>query len=46
MKEACWQDCIDNNSSLKISSDYAKAKSLIETAKGRTIFLDKNEMKD
>ena len=33
MKEASWDDCIFSNSSMKITPDKEKAKSLIETAK-------------
>ena len=38
MKEASWDDCIFSNSSIKISPDKEKAKSLIETANGRIEF--------
>ena len=38
MKEASWDDCIFSNSSIKITSDKEKAKSLIETANGRIEF--------
>ena len=39
MKEGTWQDCLETTSSLAISPDKAKARSLIETAKGRIAFL-------
>jgi|SRR3989344_5958449 len=35
MREASWNDCIESNSSLKITPDKEKAKSLIEIAHGR-----------
>ena len=38
-KESNWQECIDSFSSLKVSPDSAKAKSLIITAQGRIEFL-------
>ena len=36
MKETNWNDCINNNSARKISSDVKRADSLVETAKART----------
>ena len=41
MKETSWKDCIESNSSISISKNKAKAKSLIETASGRNEFLSK-----
>ena len=35
MKEASWNECIENNSAIRISSDNARANSLIETAEER-----------
>ena len=35
MKDASWGDCLYSNSSLKITPDKEKAKSLIETAEER-----------
>lgn len=35
MKEACWEDCIQTYSSVKVSPDKEKVKSLRETAEGR-----------
>lgn len=35
MKEASWNDCLESNSSIKITPDKGKAKSLIETARER-----------
>ena len=36
MKEASWDDCIENNSAKKVSPDIKRAESLIETANERT----------
>lgn len=44
MKESSWEDCIETNSSLKISPDKAKANSLIDTAKGRVAYLKTNRI--
>ncbi len=41
-KEASWDDCIESNSSISITQDKAKAKSLLDTALGRNLFLSKN----
>ena len=38
MKEASWDDCVSSNSSIKITPDKEKAKSLVETADGRIDF--------
>ena len=35
MKEASWNDCINYNSSVKVSPDIGRAKSLAETAQER-----------
>ena len=35
MREASWEECIENNSTVRISSDKERAMSLIETAKER-----------
>lgn len=35
MKEASWNECIENNSAVKVSPDTARANSLIEIAKDR-----------
>ncbi|NOQ38387.1 hypothetical protein GQ472_05870 [archaeon] len=44
MKESRWEECISYGSSLPVSSDMAKARSLIDTAKGRIYFLKRNEI--
>lgn len=41
MKEASWKECLENNTSIKISSNKAKASSLIETARDRIKFIEK-----
>ena len=38
-KESTWEECVESTSSLKISHDPAKARSLVDTAKGRINFL-------
>lgn len=38
-KESTWQECLESASSLRVSPDLGKAKSLIDTAKGRIEFL-------
>ncbi|MBD3263262.1 hypothetical protein GF374_02695 [Candidatus Woesearchaeota archaeon] len=35
MKEASWNDCLENNKAIKISPDKERADSLIETAEER-----------
>ncbi len=44
--ESDWKECIESNSSLSVSSDKAKAKSLIDTATGRNQYLHENEVKE
>ena len=46
MKESTWEECIETTSSLEVSPDIPKSKSLIETAKGRSDFLKGIEIKD
>ncbi len=46
MKESCWDDCVLSNSSIKISPDLGKAKSLIETSKGRIEYLRENKINE
>lgn len=41
MKDNSWQDCIENNSCLKISADQAKARSLLDIAYQRISFVKK-----
>ncbi len=44
MKESSWNECIDERSSITASPDKAKARSLIDTAKGRIDFISKNKI--
>ena len=44
MKESSWKDCVESNSSISVSKNKAKAKSLIDTASGRNQFLSKNKI--
>lgn len=39
MDEQSWNDCIEQNKSLQVSPDFAKAKSLVETANERLQFI-------
>ncbi|MEK6905880.1 MAG: hypothetical protein AABX24_05760 [Nanoarchaeota archaeon] len=43
-KESTWAECIESTSSLKVSPDPAKVKSLIDTAKGRIEFLKSSSL--
>jgi len=45
MKPSTWNECIDFNTSLKISPDKPKARSLIDTAQGRITYLKEHEIK-
>ncbi len=45
-KEGDWEECIETSSSVKVSPDKAKAKSLIDTATGRNEFLKSNSIKE
>ena len=45
MKEANWEECLETNSSIKITPNTSKVKSLIETAKGRNLFLKETKTK-
>jgi len=44
MKEASWDDCINDKSSIRITPDRAKAISLIDTSKGRIDFVSKSRI--
>ncbi len=44
MKESNWEECLETNSSVKISSNISKVKSLKDTALGRIEFLEKNKI--
>ena len=41
MKEASWNDCIEENSAIKVFPDRERAKSLIETADERTSLIER-----
>jgi uncharacterized protein (UPF0332 family) len=45
-KESTWEECIESSSSISVSPDKAKARSLIDTAVGRNQFLDRNEINE
>ncbi|MFH0701299.1 MAG: hypothetical protein V2A62_02595 [Candidatus Woesearchaeota archaeon] len=45
-KESDWEECLETTSSVRVSPDPAKARSLIDTAKGRIIFLSENIIKE
>jgi len=44
MKIASWKDCLEENASLVKKPDLKKSISLVETAKARILFLEKNEI--
>ena len=46
MKESTWEDCFESISSLSVSKDKAKVKSLMDTADARILFLKDNDIKD
>jgi len=46
MKNSSWEDCLDSNSSIKITPNIQKAKSLIEVAEDRIKILNLNLNKD
>ena len=43
-KESTWEECIDSSSSISVSPDKAKVRSLLDTAAGRNKFLDGNKI--
>lgn len=45
-KESTWEECIECNSSIKISLDKEKSKSLRDTAKDRIKYLNENKVKE
>lgn len=44
--EKDWEECLLTNSSLKVSPNPAKARSLIDIAMGRIVFLSENKIKE
>ncbi len=45
-RESSWDDCIETCSSLEVTPDKSKARSLIETASGRVQFLAEMAVKE
>ena len=43
MRDSSWDECIDEHSSITVSPDKAKARSLIDIARGRIDFISKNK---
>jgi hypothetical protein len=46
VKESTWEECIESNSSLKVTPDRGKAKSLVETSNGRLDYLQESTIKE
>ena len=46
MKESTWEECLESNSSLNVTPNQAKARSLIETVQGRNEYLKENIIKE
>lgn len=46
MKEKSWKECLESNSSIKISIDEEKIMSLIEIADNRINYLHRTSIKD
>jgi len=46
MKPSTWNECMDFNTSLKVSPDKPKARSLIDTAQGRIKYLKDQIIKE
>ncbi|MBT4538762.1 hypothetical protein HOC32_00590 [Candidatus Woesearchaeota archaeon] len=46
MKSSNWEECVNANSSVKISLDKFKARSLLDTANGRNKYLEEQEIKE
>lgn len=46
MNEGSWEECIETSSSISVTPDRAKAKSLIETANERIRFLKETDLKE
>ncbi len=45
-QESNWKECVETHSSIKVSPDIAKAKSLMDTAVGRNVFLSENKVEE
>jgi len=46
MKESTWTECLESENSINITPDKAKAKSLIETARGRLEYISGQAVND
>ena len=46
IKESNWEECIENDSSMPISPDKEKAKSLRDTAQDRIKYLNESKIKE
>lgn len=46
MKESMWTECLETGSSMTVSPDREKAKSLLDTAMGRNAYLRENALKE
>lgn len=46
MKESTWTECLESGNSINITPDKAKAKSLIETARGRLEYISGQAVND
>lgn len=46
MNEHDWNECLETSSSLRVTPDKAKARSLVDTALGRNVFLQGIELKE
>ncbi len=46
MDEANWQDCLNKEDAVNTSPNKFKAKSLIETAKGRIAYTEENQISE
>jgi len=42
--EGSWEDCLESSNAIAISSNRKKARSLVNTAKGRNMYLGRNKM--
>lgn len=46
MNERDWNECLEENSALRVSKNPEKSKSLIKVAEGRIIFLEKQKINE
>jgi len=45
-KESTWEECIESSTSIKVTPNKAKVKSLMDTASGRIQFLTESTLKE